>query len=830
MRTFWQDIRYSLRGLGKNPGFTTVVVVSLALGIGANTAIFSLLNALLWKSLPVQEPGALRVLTWVGDIHPYASYCRMTSTPTGQTAANVYPYSVYCELRDRVADVAEVFAFSQFDHFTPLAVLTRGQASTAYGLMVSGNFFHGLGVAPLIGQAIAPEHDRPGAAPVTVISYAAWQRYFGSDPDIVGQTVLLNRHSFTIIGVLPPEFTGLAGGYRSDFYLPLASGPRMRPECPLDSPDHWWVQAMARLKPGVRDEQVQASLGVLFHQVAQRYSQKTAGEPLRASIIIEDGRGGPLAPRQGLAGSLPMLMGMVGVILLVACVNVAGLQLARGTARQHESAVRSALGAGRGRLMRQSFTESLLLALSGAGLGLVLAWGGRAILFRMLWPAQVEVDLRGDYRVFGFTLTVAIGTALLAGLLPALRSASARPTMSNLKGRSTLGGSSLRLGRILVSIQVGLSVMLLVGAGLFARTLVNLYRIDTGFRTENLLVFKLDAAKAGYQGARLVDYYERVRASISALPGVQAAAHSNLRLLTGWMNNSVAVVPAGPDSAESRVPILGLTVSDSFLSTMGIPLLLGRDLSSTDTEEATKVVIINRALAQTAFPEVNPIGRILSINSRNYEIVGLCGDITYANLKKSSEPTVFYSCHQVPASIGAMHYEVRTAADPMSLIPAVRKAVGDLDGSIPLQDIKTQALQLDESIARERCFTSLASVLSLLAVLLTCVGLYGLMAYTVSRRTSEIGLRLALGARPRDVAQSILRDALRLTAVGLALGLPAALGVAPVVRALLYGVEPHDPVVLVGVSILLLSVAALAAWIPARRAARVDPMVVLRCE
>jgi predicted permease len=824
------DLKYAVRQLLKSPGFTTVAVASLALGIGANTAIFSLLNAVLLKSLPVRNPQTLRVLTWVGDIQPgSASYCRLTTTPTGETAANVFTYPTYCDLRERHRDLAEVFAFSEFSQFASLAVLARGQASTAYGLMVSGNFFRGLGVEAVIGQTIGPDHDRPEAEPVAVISHAAWQRHFGLDPNVIGQTVTLNRNSFTIIGVLPQGFTGLVAGYRSDFYIPMASQPQMRPECPLGSSDHWWVQVMARLTPGGDEGQFQASLDVLFSQTVQRDAADASQKPLRTRILVEDGSGGPVAPRRSLTGSLGMLMGMVGVILLVACVNLAGLLLARGATRQHEMAVRTALGAGRWRLLRQSLTESLLIALAGAGMGLLLASWGKAILFRLLWPSKVEIDLRSDYRVFGFALAVSAAAALLFGLLPALRSASTSP-MFNLKSRSTLGGPRLGLGRVLVSIQVGLSVILLVGAGLFARTLVNLYRIDTGFQTKNLLVFKVDASKAGYRGAQLVDYYEQVRASIAALPGVQAVTNSNLRLLTGWMNNSTARVPGRSAPSEASLPFLGLTVSDSFLSTMGIPLLLGRDFDAVDNEAATRVIVVNHTLARVAFPAENPIGKVLTINSRDYQIVGMCGDITYASLKKAPEPTVFYPCRQHAANIAAMHYEVRTPFDPMARVPGLRKRVAGLDRNIPLEDIKTQSLQLDESIARERCLASLALALGLLAVLLTCIGLYGLMAYNVSRRTGEIGLRMAVGARPWDVARPILRDAVRLAAAGVAVGLPVALGLAQLIRANLYGVGPHDSVTLVGVVVLLTGVAVLAAWIPARRAAKVDPMVALRHE
>lgn len=828
MTNLWQDVRYGLRMLAGSPGFTLVAVMSLALGIGANTAIFSLLDAALLRALPVRDPHGLRVLTWVGDIRPAnASYCRLTSTPSGETAANVFTYPAYCDFRDRSAEIADVLAFSDFNQFKPLTVVARGQASTAYGLMVSGNFFRALGIGPQMGQTITAEHDRPQAEPVAVISYAAWERLFGLDPDVIGQTVTLNQNSFTIIGVLPKDFTGLVTGYRSDFYFPMATQPLMRPDCPLESSDHWWVQVMARLAPSVNDQQLAASLDVVFGRMAQQHSANPSPDPLHARVVVEDGSGGPVAPRRYLTGSLSLLMGMVAIILLVACANLAGLLLARGATRQHEMAVRTALGAGRWRLVRQSLTESLLISLMGAGAGLVLASWSKAVLFRLLWPSGVELDLRSSYRVFGFALAASIVAALLSGLFPALRSAGVDPT-AGLGGRSTLGGSRTNLGRLLVSIQVALSAVLLIGAGLFARTLMNLYHVETGFGTENLLVFKLDATRAGYREIRLVNFYEQVRTSIAALPGVQAVTHSNLRLLTGWMNNSVARVPGR--SAEAGIPFLGLTVGDSFLSTMGIPLLLGRDFDPGDNGDATGVIIVNPTLSRATFGDASPIGRTLTINSCEYLIVGMCGDITYASLKKAFEPTVFYPCRQQAANFAAMHFEIRTSSDPMALVPSIRNAIAGLDRNIPLEDVKTQAIQLEESISRERCLASLASALGLLAVALTCIGLYGLMAYNISRRTREIGLRMAVGARPWDIVKPILREALLLAAMGLILGIPAAFGLAQFVRTVLYGVQPHDPATVAGVVALLTGVAVVAAWVPARRAAKVDPMAALRQE
>jgi predicted permease len=825
MTTLSQDIRYGVRTLDKSPGFAAVAVISLALAIGVNTAVFSLYNSLMLKPLPVPRPGQLRVLTWVGDINAYFTYCRVESTPTGETSGNVVSYPLYCALRDRTADVAELFAFSEFNQFDPLTVVAGGETSTAAGLIVSGNFFDALGVPARAGRTIGPDDDRPEAEPVAAISHAAWTRCFKGDPQAIGRTVMLNRQSFTIVGVLPEGFQGPLGGSRCDFYVPMSAQSLIRPDCPLTASGVWWVQVMARLSRGADDRQLRTTLDVLFAQAVAAQGVSVSEKPVR--MVVEDGSGGPLGPRRSLTKSLPVLMGIVSIVLLAACANLASLLLARGAARQQEMAVRAALGAGRGRLVRQCLTESLLISLAGAAGGLLLATWGRRVLLGMFWPSQVVVDLHNDVRVLAFATIVCVGSALLFGLLPALRFSRVQPA-AFLKERASGGLSRMRVGRCMVSVQTALSLLLLVGAGLFVRTVVNLYRIETGFNTERLLVFKLDGRKTGLEGPRLVDCYEQIRTSIAGLPGVQAVASSNILLLSRWMNNSQAKIPG--HSQDEGFSILGLSVSDSFLSTMGIPLLLGRNLSPADDGTARKVILVNQTLARRAFPDENPVGRALTINQNEYEIAGVFGDIAYADLKRSVEPTVFYSYRQTGGQISRMFYEVRTAADPLALVPAIRNAVAGVDRNLPMADIKTQAIQLDESIAQERSFAMLASGLALMAVLLSCIGLYGLMAYSVSHRTGEIGIRMALGATPRNVAWPILRSAFLTGAAGIALGLPAAAVGARIVRSYLFGVEPYDSITVLAAIVLLLVIAVLAAWIPARRAARVDPMVALRYE
>jgi len=825
MRILWQDVRYGVRTLAKSPGFAAVAVISLALAIGANTAVFGLYNSLMLKPLPVPSPGQLRVLTWRGDIRTPVTHCRVFLLPTGETSGNVVSYPFYRTLRENTAAVADLFAFSEFSLFDPLTVGVGTETFTAPGLIVSGNFFEGLGLRAYAGRTIAPDDDRLEAEPVAVISHAAWQRYFKGDLQAIGQTVFLNRHGFTIIGVLPQGFLGPVGGHRGDFYVPMSAQALVRPDCPLAASSPWWVQVMARLSPGANEEQLATMVNGLFTQAVAAEGLRGSDKPVR--MVVEDGSGGPREPRQSLTKSLPILMGIVGIVLLAACANLASLLLARGASRQQEMAVRAALGAGRGRLVRQCLTESLLVSLAGAVGGLLLATWGRRVLLTMFWPSQVTVDLRNDVRVVGFTTIICVGSAVLFGLLPALRSSRIQPA-AFLKERASGGLSRIRVGRCMVAIQTALSLLLLVGAGLFVRTVVNLYRVETGFDTDRLLVFKLDGRKTGLEGRRLVDCYEQIRASIAGLPGVRAVTNSNILLLSRWMNNSQARIQ-GRSQGEG-FPILGLSVSDSFLSTMGIPLLLGRDLSPADDGAARKVILVNQTLARRVFPDESPVGKVLTINESDYEIVGVFSDIRYADLKRSVEPTVFYSYRQTDGQSPRMFYEVRTAADPLALAPAIRNIVSGVDRNLPMMDVKTQAIQLDESIAQERSFAMLASGLALMAVLLSCIGLYGLMAHSVSSRTGEIGIRMALGASPRNVAWPILRSAFTTGVVGVTIGLPAVVAGARIVRGYLFGVEPYDPATVAAAIVLLLAIAVLAAWIPARRAMRIDPMAALRCE
>ncbi|MGA2862981.1 MAG: ABC transporter permease [Verrucomicrobiota bacterium] len=824
--TTLQDIRFGLRMLRKNPGFTAVAVLSLALGIGVNTGIFSLLNAVLLRSLPVRNPHELRVINWVGrspELHNFSSSSAMGRLPTGLTYSGTFPYPAYRDFRDRGTGFAEVFAFSPLYGVTMVA---RGDASTTGGLLVSGNFFTGYGAQTLLGRPITAGDDQPGAPPVTLITYRLWERQFGLDPNVLGQTVTLNKNAFTIIGVLPRDFVGPFPGDPADFYAPLSAQPQLAPNFPLTSPSHWWVDIMARLAPHANEAQAQASLEVFFRQ-ALRASDSRIEQP---GIWLADGRRGPSnIIRQRAALPLWGLQASVGLVLLIACANLASLLLARGAARQHEMAVRAAIGAGRWRLVRQLLTESLVLSLAGGGLGLLFAWWAKAVLLSFLSGFQdiFHFDARTDTHVLLFTLGLSVATALLFGLLPAVRAACVDPA-AGLKDRAALGAPRLRLAKVLVSLQVGLSVLLVVLAGLVIQTFANLSRTNPGFNPENLLLFRLNAAQPGREGQRLLNLYENLRQSIAAIPGVRAVAFSDVALIAGSESLSGISIPGRPANPNQPLQAWQMVVSDAFFSTMGMNLLLGRDFDPADTGASPKVAVVNETFARSFFPGESPLGRSFTLGGADCQIVGVCRDAKYAELRKDAPPTMYLCCRQT--SVGGMYFEVRSVLPPLSLVPAVRQAVAAFAPDLPLAEIKTQRQQIDRSIAPERLLLSLSCFLALLALLLSCIGLYGLMAYQVARRTAEIAIRMALGARPQDVARPIVRDAALLAATGVAFGLPVAFGLTHLVRAVLYGVQPYDPATLIGSAVLLLCVAALAAWIPARRAARVNPMTALRYE
>jgi predicted permease len=825
MGTLLQDIKYGLRTLVKSPGFTIVAILSLTMGIGVNTAIFSLINAVWMRSLPVKDPQALRIVNWSGQNWSLSYWSgNVRKGPNGVALDGSFPYPLYRDFKEQVGGCSDVFAFY---NLLDLTVVGPAGASTTGAMMVSGDFFKGYGAQALIGRTLQPSDESSGAEPVAVITYRWWEKEYNLDPQVLGQIIMVNQQSFTIVGVMPRSYCGPEIGDMANIYVPMSAQPLLNPGHPLDARNHWWANIMVRLEPGADESQVRATMEGLFLQTLSAPEQKSHMD--NPHIVLEDGSRGLLAIRQKIAQGLSLLMVAVGLVLLIACANLAGLLLARGATRQQELTIRAAMGAGRGRLIRQLLTESLVLSLAGAALGLLLAFWIKAIILSFI-PASLDnfsIDVSIDLRVLLFTLGAAIVTSLLFGLLPALR-VTRIDLCSNLKSQRTLGVPGLRLGKVMVTAQVSLSVLLLVGTGLLMQTMVNLYRVNLGFSIDKILVFGLNPSQAGYKDADAVQFYDQVKANIASLPGVKSIALSSNSLLGGRVSSNAFSIPGRLTQEGQHMQADVLDVSEDFFQTMGIPLLRGRAFDRTDTPSQPRVVIINEVFVRTYFPKEDPLGQSIRMGERDFQIVGLCGDAKYSRIQRDVKPTLYFSHRQ--ATPGAMFVEVRTANDPLTLVPAIRKIVADLDRTIPLENVSTQSQLLKASITPERIFAYLCSGLALLGILLSCIGLYGLLAFIVTRRTGEIGVRLAMGARPCDIAWPVIRNALWLAGFGLIVGIPVALGFGRLLRSVLFGVNPHDPITIVTSIILVLLVAILAAWIPARRASKVDPMEALRYE
>ena len=771
MSNLINDFKYGFRQLHKSPGFTVVAVLSLALGIGVNTAIFSMLNAVWMRSLPVQSPHQLRVVNWSGQNLSLSNWTGMTRKGSdGMNLAGSFPYPLYRDFKERAEGCSDVFAFFGLNSLT---VIGPAGAATTDGMMVSGDFFEGYGAQAMLGRILQPDDELSGAEPVAVITHRWWEKEYNSDPGVLGQVIMVNNHPFTIVGIMPRTYCSPEIGDMANVYVPMSAQPLLSPGRSLNARDHWWANIMVRLEPGADESQVRSTMEGIFLQTLNAPNQKTRMD--NPHIVLEDGSRGLLGIREKITRGLSLLMAAVGLVLLIACANLAGLLLARGAARQQELTVRAAIGAGRVRLIRQLLTESLILSLAGAGLGLLMAMWIKAAILGFL-PSSVDnfhIDVGIDVRVLLFTLGTAVLTSLLFGVLPALR-VTKIDLSSNLKNQRTLGIPGLKLGKVLVAAQVSLSVLLLVGTGLLLQTMINLYRTDLGFSTDKILVFRVNPSQAGYQDANSVQFYDRVETGIAGLAGVRSVALSGGSLLGGGRASSGFSIPGRLEQEGRHMQADTLDVSETFFQTMGIPLLRGRTFERTDTPSGPRVVIVNEAFVKTYFPKEDPLGQSIRMGDRNHLIVGLCGDAKYNRIQREIEPTIYFSHRQTTP--GAMFFEVRMAGEPLTLVSAVRKIVSEMDRTIPLEYVSTQSQLFKESITPERIFTYLCSGLALLGILLSCIGLYGLLAFMVTRRTGEIGVRMALGARPKDVAWPIMRNALWLAGFGLIIGIPVALG------------------------------------------------------
>jgi predicted permease len=827
------DIRYGFRMLKQAPAFTAVAILSLALGIGANTAIFTLMETALWKSIPVKQPEQLRLLSWVsGHNSVVESSWGNWDDQNGVTTSTSFSYPVYQALHKQKV-FANVFAFKPVGRLT---ALIGGQAELVTADLISGDFYTGVGVSPIAGRPIVEADDTATSeATVAVISFGYWNRRFGRDASAVGKQIMLNQVPVTIVGVNPPAFTGVQPGEDPDFYLPLNAQPAVLPNqystrrSLLDDPNYWWVLIMGRLRPDVPEAQAQAALDVVTLQTVRSTLPDKVKNDQPHVRLLTGSRG--LDDLHGQFGKpLYVLVALAGLVLLIACANLANLLLARATTRQREISVRLALGAGRWRITRQMLTEGLMLALIGGAAGVATGYWARNALPSVLRPEWEPQQLQGDFdwRVICVSLALALLTGILFSLAPAWHGSRTEVNVALKDGsRSTMSLPKLLASKSLVVFQVCLSVLLLIGAGLFIRTLSNLQSAELGFHPERLLLFNVDPPRTRYAGERRINLFRTIEERIAAIPGVQSSTLSSVPLIA----NSVAttqVTPAGrKPGVEDRTWVN--EVGDRFFETMGIPIVYGRAIGSQDRLGGLKVTVVNQTLARRLYPNQNALGKMITSSDTLYQIVGICADAHY-NSVRSQVPPTFYLPYQQRKEVNEMTFEIKTAASVASIAGAVRPTIAGVDKDLPVFDIRTQTQQIDATLSHERVFAALTAGFGILALLLACVGIYGVMAYGVARRTSEIGLRMALGAHSRQVLMMIMRETSLLAGIGVVLGVVVAAGVTRFIESMLFGLKASDPATMGEAVVVMIAVALLAGWLPARRAARLDPMTALRHE
>ena len=834
------DIRYGIRILAKSPVFTLIAASSLALAIGANTTIFAIGKQMLYDRLNVPHPEQLRMLRWNGDGHEAVQgmWGDFDSTPDSGTTSSVFSYPIYEQLRDHNQKLQDLIAFKE----DGMNATINGNAQRVNADLVSGNFFAALGVRPQLGRLLQPSDDAiSGSGPVAVISDSLWQKQFGRSPSVLGQTVSLNQAVLTIVGVSPRGFTGAKNVQASpDLFVPISMQPVVDPKGKtslLTDPTLWWVNIVARTKPGVKDSEAEAAFNVQLQAAVRATTPLKAGETIPRLVLVDGSRGLHFADRI-FRKPLFVLSGFTAFVVLLACANIANLLLARGAQRQREMSVRLAMGAGRARILRQLLTESLMLAALGGAGGLLFGYIGRSTLPLLMTNAWERSDAGSfsppfDWGVFAFTVVVTLLTGIIFGLVPAWLAARSE-VGSSLKetAQSTSRRRKGLTGKSIVAFQIALSTMLVVGAGLFLRTLLKLNAVDVGFDADHLVLFEISPPARRYPGPKDVRLHQQLEERFAALPGVEHIAPGSLAYISESMGNTDFVPEGEPFDKRKKQAEDENSVGIDFFPTLGIPILAGRGFGPQDTSTSPKVGIINQSLARKRFPNANPVGKRFKADSDTSEwiqIVGICPDTRYSDLR-SDPPAQFFLPYVQQPEVGTLVYQVRTNVQPSALLPALRGVVQSVDRDLPIIDFRTQREQINATMQMERAFAALTAGFGVLALALACVGIYGIMAYSVAQRTNEIGIRLALGAQPGQVRSMILRESTWLTGVGIALGLAAALGLTRLVKSMLYGVTPNDPVALMGGMALLIGVALAATWIPARRAAGVQPMDALRHE
>ena len=838
MENLFKDLRYGFRGLLKRKVFAAIAVLTLALGIGANTAIFTLVNAVLLKTLPVQNPHELVLFSEMTG-----EGTSLEDTPrTGKWSRFSYAsYKYFRDHNDSFQDVAALRSgVSRLSVRQPDA--QANAAARSSGHLVSGNYFSLLGVQAMRGRVLTPEDDQPGAEPAAVISNRYWKQQLNSDASIVGKRFIINGTNFTIVGVMPPEFFGERIRRPPDFWLPLSFHPQIElRKSFLEDTGAYWLMPMGRLKPGVTIEQAQASVNVKLRQFLTEQAGSQLTEDRQRGIQntyvqLVDGSGGISGLRVLYSKPLHMLMAIVGMVLLIACANVGSLLLSRAASRKAEISLRMALGATRRRIIRQLLTESMLLALIGGVCGVLLAQWGVTVLVSLVAP-EAPLDTRPDVQILVFTMGVSVLAGILFGLVPAIQ--ASRTDLSSAmkeKSRTAHGFWRVSLSAALVVMQVGLSMVLLTGAGLFARSLAKLQSEDVGFDRTNMLLVSIDPRLAGYKPAELAGLYQQVLERVSTVPNVQAVTVSTYSPFSGHQRTSSIKIPGFTPEPGQEPLVEDMLTGPKYAQTLGVPLIQGRDIEVRDTASGPRVALVNETFVERYLKGQNPIGRTFTFddqtdNGADLEIVGVIGDVKSQDTREPVIPAVYRPILQIQdQSAYTVNIQIRTNGDPTSVAAPVRQMINQIDDKLPIYDVMSMQEQIRDKLNQDRLIAQLVSFFGALALILACIGLYGVMAHGVARRTNEIGIRMALGAKGGNIARMVLRETLVLVVAGLALGIPAALLLARLIAAQLFGLSPTDPLTLIAAAIVLTVVALLAGYIPARRASRVDPLTALRYE
>jgi predicted permease len=834
------DIRYAARRLRRSVGFTAIAAVSLALAIGANSTIFSLAKQLLYARLAAPHPEQLQLLRWEGDsktaAHDMWGDFGPRANGSGMSSSS-FTYPVYQQLKSKASVLQDIFAFKE----DSMNATIRGEAQLVNVDMVSGNFYSGMQVVPQLGRAIEASDDaKAGSGAVAVISDRLWERAFARSPAVLGQIIKVNEAFLTVVGVNPQGFTGAKNVQASpDIFVPMAMQPVIDPKrgtiSMLEDRDKWWVNVMGRLKPGVTQQQAQTVLNSQLSAAVRATVDMKAGDTIPQMVLVDGSRGMRFMDRV-FKNPVRVLMAFTGLVLLLACANIANLMLARGAQRQREMSVRLALGAGRARILRQLLTESLVLASLGGLGGLVIAFLGRNVLpsfFSNPWEDS-QISIPFDWTVFGFTAAITVATGILFGFAPAWIAGRAEVSNGLQEGAQT--SSRRRKGlssKSVVAFQIALSTLLVIGAGLFLRTLLALNSVDVGFDADRLLLFEINPPQSHYSAGKDIELHHRLEEALAAVPGVDGVTPGWQPYIADSMSNG-DFLPEGEPAGNGHQDAEDMNaVGNTFFDTMRIGILEGRGFGPQDTRTSNKVAVINQALARKRFLNQNPIGKRFKGDSAAdapwITIVGICRDTRLLNLRDDPPPQFFVPYIQ-QKEVGGMTYQLRTHISPAAIVPSLRRVVQSIDPDLPMVDVRTQREQINANMQMERTFASMTVGFGVLALALASVGIYGVMAYSVANRTNEIGIRLALGAQPRAVLAMILRESTWVTLSGVITGVGGALLLARLVKSMMYGLQPTDPLTLVTGAALLIAVGLAASWLPARRASHVEPVVALRHE